>query len=96
MRLIPDDALKKIKRQIESRFPEMKGVEPSAEKLALKPEPALYEKLGLPLPKVRGSKDVIRLHFSTKVAAEDGSEIRRIVRVLVDSSGAILKITTSK
>ena len=96
MPIVPENILKKVQLHVESKFPEMKGVTPTAEKLALKPEPEIYEKLGIAMPKTRGAQDVVALHYSTKVTTDDGFSINRTVRVLVDDSGRILKITTSK
>jgi hypothetical protein len=96
MSIVPENAMKKVQHIVESKFPEMKGVTPRAEKLTLEPEPQIYEKLGIALPKTRGAKDIVELQFTTKVIAGDGSEMQRIVRVLVDATGKILKITTSK
>ena len=96
MPIVPENVLKKVQHHVESKFPEMKGVTPKTEKLTLEPEPELYEKLGITLPKARGTQEVVALHYSTKVTTDDGFEINRTVRVLIDGSGTILKMTTSK
>jgi hypothetical protein len=96
MALIPESVLKRVKDHVTSKFPEMKGIEPRIEKISLKPENEVYEKLGITMPKSRASKDIIELQFTTEVSAGDDSKIQRIVRVVVDTSGSILKITTSK
>lgn len=93
---VPEHILKKVQRHIESKFPEMKGIAPTEEMLVLKSEPELYAKLGISLPRTRIQREVVVLHYTTSVTTDDGFRIKRNVRVVVDSAGKILKITTSK
>ncbi len=87
---------KKVREKIEAQFPEMKGVEPSAETITIKPEPAVYKKLSIALPRTPREKKVYKFTFKNDVQTEDGVRIPRIVKVLIDSSGTILKISTSR
>lgn len=96
MPLVPENVLEGIKNQIVSKFPEMKGVTPKTERITLEPQSEIYKKLGIPFPKTRGAQELIALNFSTEVKTDDGFNITRTVRVLIDASGTILKITTSK
>lgn len=96
MPLVPEHVLKKVKAYVVHQFPEMEGVSPHAEEITLKPESAIYKKLGIAFPKNRGEHKLITLNFSTTVKTDDGSSITRAVRVLINKSGTILKVTTSR
>ena len=96
MNLIDAKIVKKIKREIVGKFPDMKGVEPLQKKIKLKPEPGLFEKLGVSLSKSYFGKDIFQLSFKKLIETEDGFKIMRVVKVLLDKAGKILKITTTK
>lgn len=96
MGILETKILKKIKTEIELKFPEMKDVEPDEDKITIEPEPMLYKKLGVSSPKKFIGNEIIKLIFKKSITTEDGFKMQRIVRVLVNKSGEIIKISTSK
>ncbi|HEY45767.1 MAG: hypothetical protein AMJ88_00615 [Anaerolineae bacterium SM23_ 63] len=70
----------KLNRQVTRQFPEMKGVQPNVQ-------------LG-PLPKDGSQR--FTLTYKGKAELPGGRKLSRIVRVVSDESGHILRISTSK
>jgi len=96
MGLLDLKIIKKIKLTVEEKFPDMKGVEPTEKRISTKQEENLYNKLGVSLPKYYEIEELFRLSFKKLITTEDGFEISRIVKVLVDKTGNIFKISTTK
>ena len=74
----------------------MKGVQPHEERIVIEPEPKVFKKLGVSLPKTYYGEEVFKLSFKKVIKTEDGFEMQRIVRVLVNKTGKIFKISTTK
>jgi hypothetical protein len=96
MALLSEEILENVKNEIENQFPEMKDVEPREEKFVPETESRVYKKLGVSLPKTFITEDIFRLSFEKTIKTEDGFEMQKIVKVLVNKEGKILKISTSK
>jgi predicted nucleotidyltransferase len=96
MGLLDEKILKQISEEIEEQFPEMKGVEPLESRISTESDEKIFEKLGLSMPKTFSDKEIIRLIYKKSIRTEDGFTIQRIVRVLTDKEGTILKVSTSK
>ncbi len=96
MSILEAKILKKIKLTVEEKFPDMKDIEPMEERISIKPDENLYKKLGISLPKYFETEGLFRLIFQKLITTEDGFEIPRIVKVLVDKAGNIFKISTTK
>jgi hypothetical protein len=104
--VVPPKVLKEIKREIVSRFPEMKGVRPSVVKRRLPPDADLVHligkidvKLGKSLTKTKGAprkREIFCASFEKKMKASRGATLRKIVRVTFDGEGHILKLVSSK
>lgn len=88
--------IKRIKKEIEKRFPEMKDIEPDEKRIEIEPEPEVFKKLGVSFPKTHITEELFKLSFKKVIKTEDGFEMQRIVRVLVNKAGEILKISTTK
>lgn len=96
MGLLDENVLENVKNEVKKQFPEMEDVEPREEKFVPETESEVYKKLGVSLPKTFITGDIYRLSFEKTINTEDGFEMQKIVRVLVDKNGKILKISTSK
>ncbi|MBA7595632.1 hypothetical protein ES703_02597 [subsurface metagenome] len=96
MGLLETKIIKKIKKEVEAKFPDMKGVEPHEERIVIEPEPKVFKKLGVSMPKTYYKEEVFKLSFKKVIKTEDGFEMQRTVRVLVNKSGKIIKFSTSK
>jgi hypothetical protein len=70
----------KLNRQVIRQFPEMKGVEPKVK----------------PGPQTRDGCQRFTLTYRGKAELPGGRKLSRIVRVVSDESGQILRISTSK
>lgn len=96
MGILEESILKKITLEVKEKFPEMEDVNPVESKVSVEPEQKIFEKLGISMPKKFIDKEIIKLIYKKNIKTEDGFMIQRIVRVLVDKSGTVLKISTSK
>lgn len=76
--------IKSISSQVYRRFPEMAGSQPQVRLQAS------------PQPKSIASDSTYLLTFRSTVEAHDGKRIARVVRVIANSQGRILKVTTSR
>jgi hypothetical protein len=76
--------IKAISNQIYRRFPEVSGSQP---KVTARPDPQAKS-----LPKTR----TFLLTYRGSVKAPDGKSIPRVVRVIINEQGRILKMTTSR
>ncbi|UCF78069.1 MAG: hypothetical protein JSW03_08135 [Candidatus Eiseniibacteriota bacterium] len=103
---VPAKVLSKIKKEIVSRFPEMKGVRPEVVKRRLPPDADLIHVIGkidgelrkslTRMKGVRRKREIYCASFETKMKASRGAVLRRIVRVTFDGEGHILKLVSSK
>jgi hypothetical protein len=75
-----EKAIDQITRQVSRQFPEMAGVRPS-----LRRQP----------PDKKGSQGYL-LTYKSQVALPGGNKISRIVRVVADESGHVIRISTSR
>ena len=74
----------KAKRVVREKFPDMAGVEPT---------------VSVQRAQRKGAKSVGTLYvltFKKAVRLEDGPSLQRVVRVTMDPSGEIVKITSSR
>jgi hypothetical protein len=74
----------KAKRVVREKFPEMAGVEPTVSVQRAQRKGA------------KGAGTLYVLTFKTAVPLEDGPSLPRVVRVTMDPSGEIVKITSSR
>ena len=86
--------MNRIKRQITRNFPEFEGVEPKITEKIIRPQDKLYKKLKLGMAKE--FRKVYRLSFRKTVQTIDEVSIERILNVLLDEKGEIIKITHSR
>lgn len=73
-------AVQKITKQVTRKFPEMAGVRPS-----LKRNPC-----------AKNAADHYELTFKGTAELPGGKTMRRVVRVIADAKGRILRMSTSK
>jgi hypothetical protein len=87
VREAPAKAIREVKKEIVSKFPEMKGVKPSVVKRRV---PADTELLSL-IEQIDGE-------LGAKLAGmkRRGTVLRKVVRVTFDGDGHILKLVSSK
>ncbi len=84
-----DQLIDTICRQVERQFPEMKGVKP---RVRVQEPPV--GKTGRN-NQSHNTQPVYQLTFDQKITTADGNRLQRRVRILANSLGTILKITTS-
>ena len=84
-----------ITRQVYKQFPEMKGAEP---KITPQNTPARANGSGKKQQKTISQENASRylLTFNGKAELPNGHTIHRVVRVISDGRGKIIKITTSR
>jgi hypothetical protein len=85
--LLNPKIIKNISDQVYRRFPEVAGVKPT-----IKKQPGGKNKSG----KSENGSFHILLTFRGSVDVGDGKRMVRLVRVVVDNRGDILKMTTSR
>lgn len=85
--------VKKAKRIVRDKFPEMAGVEPSLSK-----KRAHGKALGPKSGSSAGSEGVGHyvLTFEKDVSLPGGRRLKRLVRVTMNESGEVVKLTSSK
>lgn len=103
---VPDKVLKEVKREIVSRFPEMKGVRPTVVRRRLPHDADLVHVIGRIdgelKRKLTKSKSALRRReiycasFEKEMTASRGAVLKKIVRVTFDREGHILKLVSSK
>jgi hypothetical protein len=76
--------IKSITKEVYRRFPDLQGSQPK-----VRPQPAPQAKSMPAAPKYL-------LTYKGKATSANGQIIHRIVRVITDAAGNILKITTSR
>ena len=74
------EAIERISRKVSKQFPEMKSVRPS-----VKLESS-----------TSNSKQKFSLTYKGKVELPNGRMINRVVRVVADESGKVIRMSTSK
>jgi hypothetical protein len=74
------EAIARVSRQVSKTFPEMSGARP-----AVKPQAA-----------PAGGREQYLLTYRGKAALPGGRSLTRIVRVVADARGMILRISTSR
>ncbi|MFH0778901.1 MAG: hypothetical protein V2A71_09805 [Candidatus Eisenbacteria bacterium] len=104
--VVPSKILKEIKKEIVSKFPEMKGVRPTVVRRKVPSEGKLIDLIlridGELGDKLKGMKTVVHAReiycasFEKTVTTERGTAIRKVVRVTFDREGRILKLVSSK
>ncbi len=92
--MISRSQMNRIKRRITRDFPEFKGIEPKITEKIIRPQDKLYKKLSLGIPKA--FHRVYRLSFRKTVKTVDEIPIEKILNVLLDEEGEIIKITHSR
>ena len=73
-------ALKKVTRKVGRQFPELKDAQPTIKRQVIE----------------GNGKDRYVLTFKGNVELPGGRTIKRIVRVIADSSGNVIRMSTSK
>lgn len=88
-----DRYVKKAKRLVLDKFPEMTGVEPSLAK-----KRAQHKGVGqnAGCPGNSGNSGHYVLTFEREVSLPGGGSLKRLVRVTMDNSGEVVKLTSSK
>ncbi len=103
---VPAKAIREVKKEVVSKFPEMKGVKPNVVKRRVPPDsdlPGLIQEIDGELgAKLAGMKYRVSMRelycasFEKKVKTERGTLLSKIVRVTFDEEGHILKLVSSK
>ena len=103
---VASSVLHDVRKQIVSRFPEMKGVRPSVVKRKVPSDVSIVDMIGkidgelgatLAGMKTRVRKrEIYCASFEKKIKTSTGSVLRKIVRVTFDKDGHILKLVSSK
>ncbi len=75
--------IKSISNQVYRQFPEMSGIQPKV-------------RLQQPKSASPNAPTTYLLTYNTKVPVGNGQLLQRLVRVVVNPQGSILKITTSR
>jgi len=98
--------LEDVRKQIVSRFPEMKGVRPSVVRRRLPSDASIVDmiekidgELGTTLARMKtkaSKKEIYCASFERKIKTSAGGMIQKIVRVTFDKEGHILKLVSSK
>jgi hypothetical protein len=85
---LDDRHVAKAKRLVSEKFPEMAGAKPSvSEKRSQSKGTARGEK---------GVKTRYVLTFEKDISLPGGSELKRLVRVTMDDTGEVIRLTSSK
>lgn len=74
------NAMKKVTRKVTRQFPELKGARPTIKRQAA----------------VGNGKEQFVLTYKGEAELPGGRTIKRIVRVVADSSGKVIRMSTSK
>jgi hypothetical protein len=77
---VKSSAIEKVKREVARQFPEMTGIKPSVRKQGSK----------------KNQDDQYLLTFKGTVELPGGKKMSRIVRVVADERGHVVKMSTSK
>jgi len=95
-----------VKKEIVSRFPEMKGVRPSVVRRKVPADASIVDmigkidgELGATLSKIKGTarkREIYCASFEKKIKTSGGGVFQKIVRVTFDKDGHILKLVSSK
>jgi hypothetical protein len=106
VREAPAKAIREVKKEIVSKFPEMKGVKPSVVKRKVPADTELLSlieqidgELGAKLAgmKRRGvARQIYCASFEKRMKTERGTVLQKVVRVTFDEDGHILKLVSSK
>jgi len=83
--------VERAKRIVRDKFPEMSGVEPSLSKKGARKRVA-----NAATSKDPGRPDCYVLTFERDVSLPGGGSLKRMVRVTMDESGEVVKLTSSK
>jgi hypothetical protein len=104
--LVVPRAFNNVRKEIVSRFPEMKGVRPSVVKRKVPADVGIVDmigkidgELGATLAKMKTSarkREIYCASFEKKIKTSGGSVLQKIVRVTFDKEGHILKLVASK
>lgn len=100
------NVLNDVKKEIVSRFPEMKGVRPSVVRRKVPADASIVDmiakidgELGAALSKIKSTthkREIYCASFEKKIKTSSGSVLQKIVRVTFDKDGHILKLVSSK
>jgi len=96
------ERLESVKRHVLDQFPDftaedLEQIPPHVSTQEIRLNNTVAKKLDLEIaPGEPTSKQVDTYAFSKTTTAEDGTELRRTVKVTVDAEGAIVKSTSSK
>lgn len=90
-----EELLKKVSAEVMRLFPELSGVKPEVRSTEVELLGPPARKLGVSLPFRKGVRQIHIFTYRRRVETPDGM-MSQVVRVRVDESGQILKITTSR
>ncbi len=92
--MIDKKIIEKIKREVEKKFPEFKGVKPEVNEKKMPPQRQVYKKLSLEVSEE--TKTIFSFKFVKRVKMADNIRMNKILLVTTDKSGQIIKVTQSK